>query len=319
MKKDKFDVKNIMAITELDYEGNKVPFDINGDIMVNATQMAKPFGKFVKDWLNLQQTREYVKVLIISREEISPNGDNQAVSDITNIPGFIRTQQGGRPSEQGTWINRKLAIRFAQWLNPAFAVWVDDRIEEMLLSGLASVTRAYVTQMIEKGILKLGVPEIKGLHGGTYVRRPNIYETSKNSQWYWEEFTLGSKKFMVPAVVADGVVWIHGPNFLRESGLVTREGDITATFASIDYRLMRRYSPFGKGLARNFIRKDALTIFGFTEGNQAPTINKTELRKRFLEAKEAMPGFESRLISLIDQVKTLPEKEFLIDLYKLLK
>ena len=32
-----------------------------------------------------------------------------------------------------------------------------------------------------------------------------------------------------------------------------------------------------------------------------------------------IPDFEKRMLAIIDQVKTLDEKEFLIDLYKLFK
>lgn len=315
MKNDRFDVKNIMATTIRKYNGNEVLFDINGDVTVNATQMAKPFGKYVKDWLNLQQTQEYIKALIISREGISPNGDNQALTDFANIPGYTRTVQGGKPSEQGTWINRKLALRFAQWLNPTFAVWVDTCIEELLEQKLPQRLR----QMLESGELKLDVQQIKGIHGGTYTRKLNVYEAPDSSRWGWEEFTLGAKTFTVPVVIADGHTWVHGPAFLRETGLVGNEGDIQAAFASIDYRLMRRYSPFGKSHARHFIRKDALSLFGFVGGNQAAMFDKTRLKKKFIEIKEAMPGFEERFIHLIDSVKTMREKEFLIDLYRMFK
>jgi hypothetical protein len=319
MKIDRFDAKSIMAITSYTYNGNKIPFDINGDVILNATLMAKPYGKLVKDWLVLKQTQEYIKALIISREGNSPNGDYQILTDFTNIPGYTRTVQGGKPDEQGTWMHRKIAIRFAQWLNPNFAIWVDNKIEDLLLNGFTSTTREYVTKMIENGQLKLSVHEIKGLHGGTYVRMPNVIILTDDCEWGYTQFTLGNRSFDTISVIYKGTTWIHGPQFLREVGYVTRESDVPSFFNTVDRRFLHRFSPFNKGLARHFISKAGLAVLGFSIDGQANIVDRIELAKRFRSVKEAIPDFEKRLINLIDSVKTLPEKEFLIDLYKLFK
>jgi phage antirepressor YoqD-like protein len=41
--------------------------------------------------------------------------------------------------KQGTWAHQKVAIRVAQKLSTDFAIWVDDKIEELLTTGNASL------------------------------------------------------------------------------------------------------------------------------------------------------------------------------------
>ncbi|MEM1121660.1 MAG: KilA-N domain-containing protein, partial [Bacteroidota bacterium] len=36
---------------------------------------------------------------------------------------------------QGTWMDEKLALKFAAWLSPNFELWVYDRIQELLTTG----------------------------------------------------------------------------------------------------------------------------------------------------------------------------------------
>lgn len=41
------------------YEGNDVSFLKGKNMMVNATEMAKPFGKMPKDWLKTQSAKDF--------------------------------------------------------------------------------------------------------------------------------------------------------------------------------------------------------------------------------------------------------------------
>ena len=115
------------GITIFDYEGQDISFEFaDGNKMVNATQMAKPFkGKMVADFLRLKQTKEYILALE-SRYGDSHNGRNKEV---------LRVVQGGTPELQGTWMDELLALKFASWLSPHFEIWVYDRIQELLTRG----------------------------------------------------------------------------------------------------------------------------------------------------------------------------------------
>ena len=59
------------------YQGSEVTFSNEGNVMVNATQMAKAFGKTPKDWLSLPSTKDFLDELTITRK--SGNVEYQAV------------------------------------------------------------------------------------------------------------------------------------------------------------------------------------------------------------------------------------------------
>lgn len=79
-----------MKIVKFNYNGNKVAFDNSNGVMVNATEMAKPFGKRVSDWLSNQYTKEFIAELTVTRK--SATADYQAVI----IRQGANNHQGGR-------------------------------------------------------------------------------------------------------------------------------------------------------------------------------------------------------------------------------
>lgn len=75
--------------------------------MVNATEMAKPFGKLSKDWLRLKSTDDFLETLSVARK--------------ISLPDLVQVKNGG--TGFGTWMHEDLALEFARWLSPAFAIW----------------------------------------------------------------------------------------------------------------------------------------------------------------------------------------------------
>ena len=108
---------------------------IDGSLMVNATQMAKPFGKQVYEWLRLPSTKAYIMALIDVRLQklnkgISRIEDRKPLNERElRTNNFVRAKKGGRGS--GTYLHEDIAIEFARWLSPAFAIWCNDRIKEL--------------------------------------------------------------------------------------------------------------------------------------------------------------------------------------------
>lgn len=90
--------------------------------MVNATQMAKSFNKEPKFWLSNQSTADYLTELSKVR--------NLTLADLVIVT------KGGNNS--GTWMHEDVALEFARWLSPAFAIWCNDRIKELLTTGIAT-------------------------------------------------------------------------------------------------------------------------------------------------------------------------------------
>ena len=118
--------QSVMVSKTYEYEGNPVSFSNNGAIMVSATQMAKPFGKLVGDWLRLKSTEEFVN----------------ALSSDMHIPisALVQVVKGGN-AEQGTWMHEDVALEFARWLSPKFAIWCNRRIKELLTKGTTSIAQ----------------------------------------------------------------------------------------------------------------------------------------------------------------------------------
>lgn len=94
---------------------NSHSIHVSRDAWFNATDMANAFGRKPYEWLRLPETNEYLNALTRNHKE--------------GLSLFIKTKKG---KNGGTWFHRKLVIAFARWLSADFAVWCDERIEEML-------------------------------------------------------------------------------------------------------------------------------------------------------------------------------------------
>lgn len=112
-----------------EYNGNLVRFDkVDGVTMINATQMAKPFSKRPVDWLQNQQAKDFIEALAEVR--------NSTTADLVRV-----TKGGNDKSSQGTWMHEDVALEFARWLSPQFAIWCNDRIKELFREGVVKAQR----------------------------------------------------------------------------------------------------------------------------------------------------------------------------------
>ena len=110
------------------YQGSEVTFSNGENVMVNATQMAKVFGKQPHEWLRLPSTKEFLDELTTTRKSLSC--DYQPV---------ITKKGGSNLEEQGTWMHEDAALEFARWLSPSFAIWCNDRIKELIKNGVSDI------------------------------------------------------------------------------------------------------------------------------------------------------------------------------------
>lgn len=116
-------IQNLNKVFE--YNGCPVTFCSGDNVMINATEMAKPFGKFPWKWLELPSTKEYIKALSENRSLAY----NQLV---------ISVKGGNDVLKRGNWFHEDVAIEFARWLSPQFAIWCNDRIKEFLKYGMTA-------------------------------------------------------------------------------------------------------------------------------------------------------------------------------------
>lgn len=100
------------------YNGFAIEFElIDGQLMANATAMCAAFGKRPADWLRSVAGARYVSALEAKGK----------------IPTLVETRQGG--SNPGTWINERLIIKMAQYLDVDFELQCDEWVAELLRTG----------------------------------------------------------------------------------------------------------------------------------------------------------------------------------------
>ncbi|MCW3784933.1 KilA-N domain-containing protein [Plebeiibacterium sediminum] len=112
------------------YGGTEVTFDsftTMDNLMVNATQMGKAFSKRVHDFLRLDSTQRFIEVL---EKKYGNNNSQNGNSRSETSSNVLIISNGGR--NNGTWMHRLLALKFAAWIDPEFELWVYETIEEIL-------------------------------------------------------------------------------------------------------------------------------------------------------------------------------------------
>ncbi len=122
------------ALQVFSYNGSNVTFSNENGIWVNATEMAKPFGKEAEHWLVNQTTKDFI-------EELA-NVRNLTFADL------VQVKQGSPDNGGGTWFHEDVAIEFARWLSPAFAIWCNDRIKEYLMNGLKPLSKSEMRMQV---------------------------------------------------------------------------------------------------------------------------------------------------------------------------
>jgi hypothetical protein len=115
------------------YEGSPITFNVgNGGTMVNATEMANPFGKQPFEWLRNKQSKNFLVALSKLRN--------------CGLENLVQVNRGDGEFS-GTWINEDVALEFARWLSPEFGIWCNDQIKEMLKRGVLTANTEQLKQV----------------------------------------------------------------------------------------------------------------------------------------------------------------------------
>lgn len=135
-----------MKIIKADFSGTEIQFQSDG--WFNATVAAAKFGKEAREWLKLASTKTYLEAI------------KRRWGDCSHVKtSKARVERGG-----GTWLHPRLAVRFAQWLDPDFAVWCDEQIDQLLRGEsdwrkqrhLAASTNKLMAQMLQESRTEAG-------------------------------------------------------------------------------------------------------------------------------------------------------------------
>lgn len=164
------------------YEGKQVSFikSDDGSVLINATEMAKAFGKRPSDWLKLPNTKEFLNELSSVRK--SPTSEYQAV-----ITAMGSAENGG-----GTWLHEDAAIEFARWLSPKFAIWCNDHIKQILKEGISMTPQTAEDILSNPDFLIKMARNIKKLHTRVEeleIEKQRIVDSNKDTQQQLLEMT----------------------------------------------------------------------------------------------------------------------------------
>lgn len=124
-------------VLEFVYGNQVVEFDISGtDVMINATEMGKIFGKEPYDFLKQEGTKKFIDALKNRFERLSsdPESELNAGNAISSDETIVRTERGKGADGGATWMTRVLALKFAAWLDPYFDIWIFDTIDRLVFN-----------------------------------------------------------------------------------------------------------------------------------------------------------------------------------------
>lgn len=120
---------------EFIYQDTQIHFLIGNEknVMVNATEMAKAFGKRIDVFLKTDPTKAFINAV-----EFPPKGGN--------INPILRKDLIQTKGKNGTFFHEILAFKFAAWLDPNFEVWVYSTITKILLGHYKQHWDAHIKQ-----------------------------------------------------------------------------------------------------------------------------------------------------------------------------
>jgi hypothetical protein len=152
------------------FKENKITFILDRDnkVMVNATEMAKAFGKYPKDFLIMDTTKSFI-------EECLKKGNSPFLGIEKEEDLYVSRQKSG------TFMHRILALKFAAWLNPCFELWVYSTIDRLLFGKHAEREKSLErTIILQKELNTLASKQAKT--GEDFERYLNIEHELRKEQ-----------------------------------------------------------------------------------------------------------------------------------------
>jgi hypothetical protein len=116
---------------EFIYQDTEIHFLLGNEkeVMVNATEMAKAFGKRTTDFLANQSTKDFIFEV------------EQTLKSVHSDLKIINNR-----GHMGIYFERKLALKFATWLDVKFEVWIFDKMENLLFGHYKEHWDAHLKQ-----------------------------------------------------------------------------------------------------------------------------------------------------------------------------
>ena len=124
-----------------EYNGTPVKFSTDNEsfVMINATEMAKKFGKRTFDWLKIDSTKSFLEAIAETKKIVSAD--------------LVVVRRGGNEKDsQGTWMHEDVAFEFARWLDPKFGVWCNDVVKDLIRNKMES-DKMSDNEIVQKALL----------------------------------------------------------------------------------------------------------------------------------------------------------------------
>ena len=103
------------------------------DGFCNATLMCKSAGR---KWDTYNRSQNAKNFILHLQSVLGVSSD--ASSILSSRPGLVIHITSGQNTDRGTWVHPKIAIHLAQWMSPAFAVWVTDLVQRYISGSVIS-------------------------------------------------------------------------------------------------------------------------------------------------------------------------------------
>ena len=200
-------------IIKFDYNGSQIPFEKGSDVMVNLTAMAKAYpDKNLSTIVNSQEISDYCTSL--------SKLQNFSFADL-----LIVRRGGNNP---GTWAHQKVALRVAQKLSPDFAVWVDTRLEELLTTGVTTISNDDEVILQAMTVLQKRLDDSKQrvqmLEGQAEIQQEQIRQLEPKAQ-YTDEVLQSTTTYTLTQIAHDlGMRSVHVfTDTLKKKGIIYRQ------------------------------------------------------------------------------------------------
>ena len=135
------------------------------DGYVNATKMAARAGTFWGHYFEIQDTQKFLA-------ELALNIDMSIISPLAGSSCLVDSRRG---RYGGTWVHPKVAIHFAGWISPKFAVAVVNLVDRFTKGEVTTKESKVIKAKIDKGKEKG-----KGKDKVEKVRRQDMY----SDEWW---------------------------------------------------------------------------------------------------------------------------------------
>lgn len=209
------------SLIVLEYEDQPISFKHaeNGMTYTNATEMSRRYDKKPYEWLVKADTLKFRQFLV--EQGITPDLESQIITT--------------RGSMGATYLEQHLAVEYARWLDPNFAIWMNKTNQELVEQGFVVLKKdsLQTTTSVDEILQQFGIPQTKSealLLAAAYAKK---IEEDKPKVDYYIEMVENREEFTSTQLALElniSVIRLH--QFLVDERIVKYESRKYVVYAS---------------------------------------------------------------------------------------